>query len=82
MKKSALLPTRNVREISWRLQMEIEKYENVTRSTNTQQELSDVKREDDESFAKSNTGCDSAFAVVQELTFLKKTFTCYLFSNW
>ncbi|KAL9977059.1 hypothetical protein ACROYT_G014423 [Oculina patagonica] len=51
---------RKWRSNSRKLQMEIAKFESSPGSTNTQQEVMNVNKEDDESFAKSSVGCDSA----------------------
>ena len=47
---------RKWRSNSRKLQMQIAKLES---SSNTQQEVTNVNKEDDESFAKSSVGCDS-----------------------
>jgi len=51
---------RKWRSNSQKLQMEIAKRESSPGSTNTQQDVMNVNKEDDESFAKSSVGCEPA----------------------
>ena len=78
---------RKWRSNSGKLQMQIAKFESSPGSTNAQQELTYVNKEDDESFAKSITSCDSAppdaeDVVVKVLGMNWNTFTDEIFFNF
>ena len=78
---------RKWRSNSRKLQMQITKLESSPGSANTQQEVTNVNKEDDKSFAKSSVGCDSTTsdnedAVVKILGMNWNTLTDEIFFNF
>lgn len=78
---------RKWRSNRWKLQMQITKIESSPGLANTQQEVTNVNKEDEESFAKSSVGCDltasdNEDAVVKILGMNWNTLTDEIFFNF